>query len=280
MISILGANGVLARALSRQMAMEQISPNKVTRMGGGDSQSFLDFLENLKRSDTEQLVVHLAGSTRLDEQNDLRAMINANLFTTMKLLEVADVTEKINVISIGSASSAEFDMKSPKLNYQLSKFLENRLIKESPSFDSGRWLVVVSPLLIGQNLNSEILNSITKCIASKAPFVPRNPSKILKFVDEESFAKEIVDLSKSRIDWPKQKEYRLTHWESSIADFSNNCTEFMKEDIDLNAKENIYLSNTTVAKGSNPDVILNPKRQIDAILQNITEIRKIYTEQQ
>jgi hypothetical protein len=102
----------------------------------------------------------------------------------------------------------------------------------------------------------------------------------LKFVDEESFAQEIVDLSKSRIDWPKQKEYRLTHWESSIAHFSNNCTEFVKEDIDLNAKENIYLSNTTVSKGSNPDVILNPKRQIEAILQNITEIRKIYTEQQ
>jgi len=280
MISILGANGVLASALSRQMAMEQISPNKVTRMGGGDSQSFLDFLENLKRSDTEQVVVHLAGRTKLDEQKDLTGMINANLFTTMKLLEVADVTENISVISIGSASSAEFDMKSPKLNYQLSKFLEYRLIKESLSFDSGRWLVVVSPLLIGRNLNSEILNSITKCITSKATFVPRNPSKILKFVDEESFAQEIVDLSKSRINWSKYKEYRLAHWESSIAHFSSNCTNFVREDINLNAKEKLYLSNTTVSKGSNPNTILNPKRQIEAILHNMAEIRKIYTEQQ
>ena len=280
MISILGANGVLARALSRQMTREQILPNKVTRMGGSDSQSFLEFLENLKRSETEQIVVHLAGCTRLDEQKDLRTMINANLFTTMKLLEVADVTEKIRVISIGSASSAEFEMNSPKLNYQLSKFLENRLIKESPTFDSGRWLVVLSPLLIGRNLNSEILNSITKCITSNTSFVPRNPSKILKFVDEESFAQEIVDLSKSIINWPQNNEFRLTHWESSIAHFSNNCTDFMKEDIDFNAKQNIYLSNTTVSKGSNPETILNPKRQIEAILENITEIRRTYMEQQ
>ena len=273
MISIIGANGVLARALSDRLKENGHDSQKVTRHTKEGCISFSDFLSNLHKEKTTHTVYHLAGRTRLNTDGELAEMIEANLQVTLKLLEVVNQFQNVRVISIVSASSVDFKSSSPKFHYQLTKYLEYQLIKESKAFSEGRWLLVHSPLVTGHNKHSEILNSIAQSMDLGSHFLARNPGELLNFIDEKTLSGEIICLTAPNVLWPKKYEIEIQHWRSSVQIFSDNCEFFFNKSITIEEMEALFLSNTESLHGFNSEVTLNPIQQIESVIENLKAIR-------
>jgi hypothetical protein len=202
-------------------------------------------------------------------------MIEANLAATLKLLEAINHLQNVRVVSIVSATSVEFNSTSPKFHYQLTKYLEYQLIRESQAFLEGRWCLVHSPLVTGHNMHSEIINSIAQCMDLGDHFLARNPEGFLKFIDEKTLSDEVMFLTSQEVLWPKKYEIRIKHWQSSIQAFSDNCEFFFNKTNKIEAMKSLFLRNTVSIQGENSKVLNDPIQQIESIIQNLNAIRNI-----
>jgi nucleoside-diphosphate-sugar epimerase len=218
-ISVIGSNGNLGSAFCDYLGQLNVSVCKVTRNHGPDSISFVEFLELSKTISEPLQIVHLAGKTTADKTHSVGELISANLMITRDLIEHIKESPNITVVSLSSVTSEYPDIFSEKYNYQISKYLEQVLIKESDLSASKRWRIVRTPLIIGGNRDSQLLNTIAMNIHSNLHSSIRNPMKTLEFIDRDSFIYCLADSMLQSQSKNGNSPYQIPSWKCKIEEF-------------------------------------------------------------
>jgi nucleoside-diphosphate-sugar epimerase len=276
-ISIIGSNGNLGSALCDYLTQLNVSICKVTREHGPDSISFAEFLELSKTISEPHQICHLAGKTAADKTHSVSELVSANLMITREMIENFKHLPNIDIVSLSSVTSEYPDMLSDKYNYQISKYLEQSLILESHLSTTNRWQLIRTPLVIGGNLDSQLLNAIAMNIDSNLRSSIKNPTKSIEFIDRDSLIYFIAEVMLQSQSNNRLTLHQVPSWKCTIEEFISLIEDIFESDGSYALKKYVEWKNAREIEEPNQGSKLeeNFLRLKNSIVENINLLKSL-----